>query len=48
MIGDIVLFIKEWWKKLTCIHDYKHKEFGSISLDQCSKCGKVKNYIDLK
>lgn len=49
MIGDLILFLKKWWKQnITCVHDYRHREIDIISCDVCTKCGKVKNYIDLR
>ena len=48
MLGDIILFFRNWWKKFTCVHEYKHKELGTISFDECCKCGRVKNYFDLR
>lgn len=32
MIGDLILFFKEWWKQnITCIHDYRYREIGGHS-----------------
>ena len=46
MIGDIILFVKKWWKQnITCRHEYVHKELGRINFDECRKCGRIKNYI---
>ena len=46
MIGDIILFVKKWWKQnITCCHEYAHKELGIINFDECRKCGRIKNYI---
>lgn len=46
MIGDIILFLKTWWKQnVTCRHKYVHKEYGRINFEECQKCGRIKNYI---
>ena len=46
MIGDIILFLKKWWKQnIICRHEYVHKELGIINFDECRKCGRIKNYI---
>ena len=34
MIGDIILFLKKWWKQnITCHHEYVYKEFGRINFE---------------
>lgn len=46
MIGDIILFLKTWWKQnVTCHHKYVYKEYGNIYFEECRKCGRIKNYI---
>ena len=46
MIGDIILFLKEWWEQnITCRHEYVHKDLDRISYDECRKCGRKKKYI---
>ena len=46
MIGDIILFLKTWWKQnVTCYHEYVYKEYGNIHFEECRKCGRIKNYI---
>lgn len=46
MIGDIILFLKTWWKQnVTCHHKYIYKEYGNIHFEECRKCGRIKNYI---
>lgn len=46
MIGDIILFLKKWWKQnITCHHEYVYKEIGRINFEECRKCGRIKNYI---
>lgn len=49
MIGDIILFIKKWWKQnITCIHHYEHRIGAACSYDECTKCGRTKNYFWLR
>lgn len=46
MIGDIILFLKTWWKQnVACYHKYVYKELGRINFEECRKCGRIKNYI---
>lgn len=46
MLGDIILFLKTWWKQnVTCHHEYVYKEYGNIHFEECRKCGRIKNYI---
>ena len=46
MIGDIILFLKTWWKQnVTCRHKYVYKEYGRINFEECQKCGRIKNYM---
>ena len=46
MIGDIILFLKTWWKQnVTCRHKYIYKEYGRINFEECQKCGRIKNYM---
>jgi len=43
MIGDIVLWIKKFWKQQTCIHDYRiiiRKDTGG-DFHSCFKCDKI-------
>ena len=43
MIGDIILWIKEFVKQQTCIHNYitiNRKDTGG-SFELCSKCDKI-------
>ena len=43
MIGDLILFFKEWWKQnVTCVHDYRYREIGGHSYKECSKCDRTK------
>lgn len=45
MVGDIILFIKKWWKQnITCIPHYEHRINSVFSYDECTKCGRTKNY----
>jgi len=49
MIGDIILFVKKWWKQnVTCIHHYEHRSNFAFSYDECIKCGRKKNYFRLR
>ena len=44
MIGDLVLFLKLFFKQQTCIHNYLYvnrKDNGG-SFQNCSKCDKIK------
>lgn len=46
MLGDIILFLKEWWKQnITCRHKYVYKEYGNINFKECQKYERIKNYI---
>ena len=46
MIGDIILFLKKWWKQnITCHHEYVYKEIGRIKFEECRKCRRIKNYM---
>lgn len=44
MIGDIILWIKQFVKQQTCIHEYKTDKIGIITGlfcgEICSKCEK--------
>lgn len=43
MIGDIILFLKKWWKQnITCHHEYVYKEIGRINFEECRKCRRIK------
>lgn len=44
MIGDIYLWIKEFIKQQTCIHDYKtiYRKDNGDSFELCKKCDKIK------
>lgn len=45
MIGDIILWIKQFIKQQTCIHDYKPNRIVNIMnrpFDECIKCDKLK------
>lgn len=49
MVSDIILFIKKWWKQnITCIHHYEHHVNFAVSYDECTKCGRKKNYCRLR
>lgn len=43
MIGDWILAIKQWWKQLWCIHDYKthYVHQAGRSYEECSKCERI-------
>lgn len=44
MIGDIILWIKQFIKQQACLHDYKviyRKDTGD-SFYNCCKCDKIK------
>ena len=41
MIGNWILAIKQWWKQLWCIHDYKEIETLNFNFRQCTKCGRI-------
>lgn len=43
MIGDIILAIRQWWKQLWCIHEYKPNSHLDFRTRQCVKCGKLEN-----
>lgn len=46
MVGDIILWIKQFIKQQTCIHNYKPNRISLIlkghGFDECTKCGKIK------
>ena len=42
MIGDLILAIKEWWKQLWCMHEYRSHIRSNFRYAQCIKCGKMK------
>lgn len=43
MFGDIVLFLKEKWTQLWCIHNYIYRNLPTdCSHFYCTKCGKIK------
>lgn len=49
MIGDIILFLKTWWKQnVTCHHKYVYKELGNINFEKCGKVWKSKKLYRLK
>ena len=43
MVGDLILFLKSWWKQnITCRHEYVYKDIGRISFKKMSKVWKNK------
>ena len=44
MVGDLVLWIKKFWKQQTCIHNYKwiNRKDNGGSFENCLKCDKIK------
>lgn len=44
MIGDLILWIKQFFKETFCIHDYKNHYIHQIgtSYEKCTKCGRIK------
>lgn len=38
MIGDFILWARQAWKEMFCIHDYKY----CIWSKECKKCGRLK------
>lgn len=42
MIGDLILAIKEWWKQLWCVHEYRSHIRSNFRYAQCIKCGRMK------
>ncbi len=47
MIGDIIIWIRDFLKKETCIHEYKHvnASFRAAScpdFEECKFCGKIR------
>lgn len=44
MIGDLILFIRQFFKECFCIHNYKRQYtiMGEWSYEKCTKCGRVK------
>jgi hypothetical protein len=38
MIGDIILWIKDFLKNIFCIHNYEY----NCLLKRCKKCGRIK------
>ena len=47
-MGDLILWIKTWFKENFCIHDYKAKEMGIFGeiVYICKKCGRIKPECD--
>ena len=44
MLGDILLWIKNFFKQQTCIHKYKwiNRKDNGGSFEECIKCEKIK------
>ena len=45
MIGDIILWVKKFIKRQTCVHEYETmwaKLYIPEDYKQCKKCGRVK------
>lgn len=42
MIGDIYLFIRQFFKQTFCIHEYTYRRIYDYSYRECNKCGRVK------
>ena len=44
MFGDIILWIKLFFKQQTCIHDYKwvNRRDNGADFQVCKKCDKIK------
>lgn len=45
MIGDFILWLKQFWKEHTCVHNYVPDRLGIITgcyLGRvCTKCGRL-------
>ena len=47
MIGNIILWVKNFTKQQFCIHEYKIQQKGEYDWLECEKCGKTSNNYDL-
>ena len=46
MLGDILIFIKNWWKiNISCRHKYVYKDNDTCTAYwKCVKCGRIRKY----
>lgn len=42
MIGDLIKTIREFFRQMFCLHEYRYIETFDSGFFRCKKCGRIK------